>query len=52
VTAGILAERNILYPFYAFSIVMMVSLIVGVIVGGSRLQGRVPEPTQVAAPAG
>ena len=52
VTAGILAERNILYPFYAFSIVMTVSLIVGVIVGGSRLQGRVPEPTQVAAPAG
>jgi MFS family permease len=48
VTAGILAERNILFPFYAFSAVMLVSLVVAVAVGGARLRGRaVPAPAAV-----
>jgi predicted MFS family arabinose efflux permease len=51
VTAGLLAERNILFPFYAFSAVMTLSLIVAVLVGGATLQGRV-QPSQVPAPAG
>ena len=49
VTAGILAEQNILYPFYAFSIVMMISLVVAIAVGGSRLQGRPSEAAQAVA---
>jgi MFS family permease len=49
VTAGILAERNILFPFYAFSAVMLVSLVLAVAVGGARLHGRdVPAPAAVA----
>jgi MFS family permease len=49
VTAGILAERNILFPFYAFTAVMLVSLVVALAVGGARLQGRaVPAPAAVA----
>ena len=49
VTAGILAERNILFPFYAFTAVMLVSLVVALAVGGARLHGRaVPAPAAVA----
>ena len=49
VTAGILAERNILFPFYAFTAVMLVSLVVALAVGGARLQGRaIPAPAAVA----
>jgi MFS family permease len=44
VTTGILAERSILWPFYAFAIVMLVSLVVAVAVGGSRLRGAAAEP--------
>jgi MFS family permease len=52
VTTGILAERSILLPFYTFSAVMMVSLVIAIAVGGSRLQGRPPEAaTRVPAPA-
>jgi len=47
VTAGLLAERNILFPFYAFSAVMTASLVLAVVVGGSRLHGRVTRPAQV-----
>ena len=43
VTTGILAEQSILLPFYTFSGVMLVTLVVGVLVGGSRLQGRPAE---------
>jgi MFS family permease len=43
VTTGFLAERSILLPFYTFSGVMLVTLVVGVLVGGSRLQGRPAE---------
>ena len=42
-TTGFLAERSILLPFYTFSGVMLVTLVVGVLVGGSRLQGRPAE---------
>jgi MFS family permease len=52
VTTGILAERSILWPFYAFAIVMLVSLVLAVIVGGSALQGRSVAPVQAAAPTG
>jgi MFS family permease len=50
-TAGALAEQDILYPFYSFSIIVMVTLGVGLIVGGSRLHGRAPSPSQVAVTA-
>ena len=38
--AGVLAERNILFPFYVFSGVMLVSLGLGLAIGGSLLGGR------------
>jgi MFS family permease len=38
--AGVLAERSILYPFYVFSAVMVVALVVGLAIGGGRLNGR------------
>jgi MFS family permease len=38
--AGVLAERSILYPFYVFSAVMIVSLVIGLAIGGQRLTGR------------
>jgi MFS family permease len=43
VSTGYLAERSILLPFYTFSAVMVVTLVVAVIVGGARLRGRSPE---------
>jgi DHA1 family multidrug resistance protein-like MFS transporter len=39
--AGVLAEEDIRFPFYVFSAVMIVSLVVGLAIGGSRLDGRV-----------
>lgn len=38
--AGVIAEYDILYPFYVFSAVMIASLLVGLAIGGSRLRGR------------
>jgi hypothetical protein len=38
-TTGVLAERSILLPFYAFCAVMLVSLALAVAVGGARLRG-------------
>jgi MFS family permease len=38
--AGVLAERSILYPFYVFSGVMLITLVVGLAIGGRRLSGR------------
>jgi MFS family permease len=52
VTTGILAERSIIWPFYAFAIVMSVSLVVAVVVGGPALHGRSVAPVQAVAPAG
>jgi MFS family permease len=48
--AGVLAERSILYPFYVFSAIMTVSLVLGLAIGGRRLTGRPPaalEPANV-----
>jgi MFS family permease len=36
--AGVLAAEDILYPFYVFSAVMTVTLIVGLVIGGRRLR--------------
>jgi MFS transporter, DHA1 family, tetracycline resistance protein len=47
--AGVLAERNILYPFYVFSSFMTLTLVVGLVIGGRRLTGR---PDLGPAPAG
>ena len=40
--AGVLAERSILYPFYVFSAFMTLTLVVGLAIGGRRLNGRPP----------
>jgi hypothetical protein len=42
--AGVLAQADIVYPLYLFSAVMMISLAVGLLIGGARLRvlpGRV-----------
>jgi MFS family permease len=51
VTTGFLAERSILLPFYAFSAVMLVSLVIGALVGGPRLNRRSPEGSGIPATA-
>jgi DHA1 family multidrug resistance protein-like MFS transporter len=38
--AGVLAERDILYPFYVFSAFLATTLVVGLIVGRGHLSGR------------
>ena len=46
--AGVLAAQNILYPFYLFSSVLVVCLVIGLVVGGPRLRHRstpAPEPS-------
>jgi len=50
VTTGILAERSILLPFYSFSVVMIVTLVLATIVGGGRLRGRTMGPAPDRAP--
>lgn len=50
--AGILAEQNILYPFYVFSAVILVTLGLGLLIGGSRLrEHHVVAPADVGAAA-
>ena len=44
---GVLAEQEIIYPFYVFSAVMFISLILGLLIGGRRL--RYHPPAAVAA---
>ena len=51
VTTGLLAEQSILLPFYSFSAVMVVTLIIGALVGGNRLRGRAADPRGLPAPA-
>ena len=51
VTTGILAEQSILLPFYSFSAVMIVTLVIA-IVGGGTLQGPVAQPSQAPVTAG
>ena len=51
VTTGMLAEQSILLPFYTFSAVMIVTLVVATVVGGSRLRDRAtPSSPDLAAP--
>ena len=50
--AGALAEVNILYPFYLFSAVMLLTLLVGLAIGGSRLRGVAATAPPSAGPAG
>jgi MFS family permease len=50
--AGVLAEANILYPFYVFAVLILVALVAGLTIGGSRLDGRPPVPTVVGETAG
>jgi Major Facilitator Superfamily len=38
--AGVLAEKNIVYPMYVFSAVLLASLFLGLLIGGRRLDGR------------
>ena len=38
--AGVLAQQNIVYPMYVFSAVLLASLVVGLLIGGRRLDGR------------
>ena len=43
-TAGVLAEVDIVYPMYVFSAVLIVSLVLGLLIGGRRLDGRPAAP--------
>ncbi len=38
--AGVLAAEDITYPFYVFSAVLLVSLVLGLLIGGHRWKGR------------
>ena len=38
--AGALAQTNIVYPMYVFAAVLTVTLVLGLIIGGPRLNGR------------
>ena len=40
--AGVLAARDITYPFYVFSAFLATTLVVGLVVGRGRLSGRSP----------
>ncbi len=42
--AGVLASANIVYPLYVFSAVLVVSLVLGLVVGRGRLSGRSHAP--------
>jgi MFS family permease len=49
--AGLLASTNIVYPMYVFSAVLVTSLVVGLLIGGRRLQGRVVAEPPATDPA-
>ena len=51
VTTGVLAERSILLPFYTFSVVMIITLVIATAVGGSRLRGQPAASPALAAPS-
>jgi MFS family permease len=38
--AGVLAQIDIVYPMYVFSAVLLLSLVLGLLIGGPQLQGR------------
>jgi MFS family permease len=45
---GVLAEEEIIYPFYVFSGVMLICLVLGLLIGGRRL--RYHPPAAIAPP--
>ena len=49
--AGVLAAHDIIYPFYVFSAVILVSLVLGLLIGGSRLRQRPVAATAATAPS-
>jgi MFS family permease len=49
--AGALAQTNIVYPMYVFSAVLTAALVVGLIVGRGRLDGRGAAPAASQEPA-
>lgn len=49
---GVLAAQDIIYPFYVFSAVILISLLLGLAIGGSRLRYHQPGPAaETAVPA-
>ncbi len=51
-SAGVLAEIDIVYPMYVFSAVLIASLVLGLLIGGRRLDGRpVAPPPETEAEA-
>jgi MFS family permease len=46
---GVLADQDIIYPFYVFSAVILISLVAGLLIGGSRI--RQHQPVSPAVPA-
>jgi MFS family permease len=50
--AGVLAQSDIVYPMYVFSAVLIVSLVVGLLIGGRRLDGRVRAVDEAAGVPG
>ena len=51
VTTGVLAEQSILLPFYTFSVVMIVTLVIATAVGGPRLRGQPVASPALTAPS-
>ena len=49
--AGVLAAQDIIYPFYVFSAVILISLVLGLLIGGSRLRQRAALPAAEAEAA-
>jgi MFS family permease len=47
--AGVLAEIDIVYPMYLFSAVLTSTLLLGLAIGGRRLNGRVVAPAPTGA---
>lgn len=46
--SGALAEVNIVYPFYLVSVVMVVCLVIGIVIGGPALRTRPAPITEVS----
>jgi len=49
-TAGVIAQTNIIYPMYVFSAVLIASLVIGLLIGGRRLDGRAAAPPPTPDP--
>ena len=44
-------SANIVYPLYVFSAVLVTSLVLGLLIGGRRLEGRVVVESPATDPA-